>query len=892
MGLTINGLADQPKHFAELNKLLVVSSGHDVVKYVDLLGGRAGDLGFQDWSNYWQKATGVATVGADELITETATTPSEDILVTEAGDSLVTEASVTATGSLETGKFYSIVVVPMNTRRSSNLGFIQGQPTSPAIPIEITDAGDDSHITWTIPVHPQLGIYDVGSHDGLANAAVLTDSTEAWETNELVGKTLKNLTDGSSTTVTANTATTVTGVLAGGTDNDWDIDDEYQVLDSEAVTRRIYASRGDTAGDAWAGPFTLAATIEDNTTTTWQQLTYAVTTTTADFDRLPPPAARFCHSAFNRIWYTGSVRELRGKVEYQSTPETKSSQSVTLTVTTTDFGGASAPISGQIIRYTLDSGTWTSAIRRGSIATVTAGAGTLSTVNELTTHTILRVEDVASPTWFEVLLPNGVAEAAVTADFSIKPNYLIGNLSGDDQTYFREGMAGFQVGINASTANKVLIDSVDEATQEVNLQTNYLDTTTGQQEFTVDSAIELFWSATGDAGVVPISNVIEVPGRPFAIGHLDRHILTFTERSILKLPENNISQGFYTVADDRGTTAPFSLVREPRGYSFFDGEGISRTDGVSAGSISRFKADDYLRSVNQEAVYNIRGIYDPQDDQLIYVFPLGTNQINNFGLVINAGSTDFYPIKLLDANALWRERSADGQWNVFHGSTNRNTQTGKSYIWEHDHDFESDGTTPDEGWIGNVTSVVPASDYFVIADIASNPIVPGASLTEEPYQYEGVPAVVVNATASTEAHFIVKKIDDNGDNTHNVYWGGDFDLDTLDPLEGLAFFLGVIPVHFGPKFTDFGSPRFLHSVREVSIDFEQPDGPSWVFIDYYRDGKLGVIKTTAHYISTEVTKLVSPARVGKTYQFGYRIRVYSPNRIKIHNITTTFTTHT
>jgi len=887
MALSLNGLADQPKHFAELGKLLVVTSGHDRVKYVDIIGGRAGDLGFEDWSNYWQKATGVVNSGATDWEEEDGT-----VWLEEGGDSYLTEDSITATGTLQTGKFFSIVVVPMNTRRSSNVGFVMGQPTAPSIPAEITDPGDDSTITWTIPVHPQQGVYDVGSHDGADNVGIMTDSTEAWELNELVGKTIKNLTDGSEGVISSSTATTATATLTGGTDNDWDTDDEYQILDSEAVTRRIYVSRGDTAADAWAGPFTLAATIDDNTTTTWVQTSYAVTSTTADFDGLRPPAARFCHAAFNRVWYTGSIRELRGKVQYKGTPQVKPSQLVTLSITTSDTGSTTAPVSGQVVRYTLDSGSWTSAIRRGSIATVTVGGGDISSNNVLTNAYITRVEDSATPTWFEVVAPDGTAEASVTADFSVKPNYIVGYTSGVNKTYLTEAMEGAQISINASTASPPLIDSVDPDTQEVGLRSNYLDTTSTDQEFTVDSNVELYWSVTGDAGVVPVANVIEVPGRPFVVGHLDRHVIVWTENSILKIPENNIAQGFYSISDDRGCTAPYSVVREPRGYAFYDGEGISRTDGVASGSISRFKADDYLRNVNQEVVYNIRGVYDPQKDQLIYAFPLGNNQLNNFGLTINAGSTDFYPFRMLDVNALWRERSADGQWNVFHGTTNRNTASGKSYIWEHDYDFESDGTTSSEGWIANVTAVDTANNHIIVQEIASNPLEPGASLLTEPYQYEGVPAVVVDATASTEAHFTIKKMDDNGDGTHDVYWGQDYDLDSLKPADSLAFFLGVIPVHFGPKFTDFGSPRFLHSVREVSIDFEQPDGPSWVFVDYYRDGKLTVVKTTAHYIGTGVTKLVSPARIGKTYQFGYRIRVYSPNRIKIHNITTTFTTHT
>ena len=61
-----------------------------------------------------------------------------------------------------------------------------------------------------------------GTHDGSSGAAVLTDSGEDWGTDQFIGYTLSNTTDGSSTTVTSNTATTITGVLSGGTDDDWD----------------------------------------------------------------------------------------------------------------------------------------------------------------------------------------------------------------------------------------------------------------------------------------------------------------------------------------------------------------------------------------------------------------------------------------------------------------------------------------------------------------------------------------------------------------------------------------------------------------------------------------------------------------------------------------------
>jgi hypothetical protein len=71
----------------------------------------------------------------------------------------------------------------------------------------------------------------VGTHDGANNAAVLTDTTASFVTSGsgLTGFAVVNNTDGSWATITSNTATTITGVLADGTDDDWDIGDSYSV---------------------------------------------------------------------------------------------------------------------------------------------------------------------------------------------------------------------------------------------------------------------------------------------------------------------------------------------------------------------------------------------------------------------------------------------------------------------------------------------------------------------------------------------------------------------------------------------------------------------------------------------------------------------------------------
>lgn len=68
-----------------------------------------------------------------------------------------------------------------------------------------------------------------GAHDGGDNKAKLTDSGEAWTVDQFVGLSVYNVTDGSSGTITANDATTVTAALAGGTENDWDDGDVYTI---------------------------------------------------------------------------------------------------------------------------------------------------------------------------------------------------------------------------------------------------------------------------------------------------------------------------------------------------------------------------------------------------------------------------------------------------------------------------------------------------------------------------------------------------------------------------------------------------------------------------------------------------------------------------------------
>jgi hypothetical protein len=96
-----------------------------------------------------------------------------------------------------------------------------------------------------------------GTHTGANNAAVLTDSRQSWVTNLFVGKIIQNITDGSSGTITANTATTITATLGGGTENDWDTGDSYSITISGYST-----GYGLSITDANTGAATLLANTQ------------------------------------------------------------------------------------------------------------------------------------------------------------------------------------------------------------------------------------------------------------------------------------------------------------------------------------------------------------------------------------------------------------------------------------------------------------------------------------------------------------------------------------------------------------------------------------------------------------------------------------------------------
>ncbi len=80
-----------------------------------------------------------------------------------------------------------------------------------------------------------------GSHTEVDDEAILTDSGADFVNEGVeIGDLITNLTDGSQAIITAVGATTITGILAGGTDNDWDTSDTYAIAISSDMCAAVY----------------------------------------------------------------------------------------------------------------------------------------------------------------------------------------------------------------------------------------------------------------------------------------------------------------------------------------------------------------------------------------------------------------------------------------------------------------------------------------------------------------------------------------------------------------------------------------------------------------------------------------------------------------------------
>ena len=144
--------------------------------------------------------------------------------------------------------FWEVRVKRKPTGYDSNDGMIWKM--SGPIQVTATTSGFNTgvytfHYTWlydaknkqeSLPY--QFGDIDTsysGEHDAADHSTVMTDSGASFIADQLIGRVIKNTTDGSEGIITDNAATTVTvSQLFYGSDNSWDTsgDDDYEILQS------------------------------------------------------------------------------------------------------------------------------------------------------------------------------------------------------------------------------------------------------------------------------------------------------------------------------------------------------------------------------------------------------------------------------------------------------------------------------------------------------------------------------------------------------------------------------------------------------------------------------------------------------------------------------------
>lgn len=105
-----------------------------------------------------------------------------------------------------------------------------------------------------------------GTHDGSNNVATLADSgTDFTGLLIRINKDIvKNTTDGSQGVITAVTATTIVATLAGGTDDDWDTSDVYEIVDGATLD---VIAKGFEVSQSSAGFYVLTLFVEDKDAT-------------------------------------------------------------------------------------------------------------------------------------------------------------------------------------------------------------------------------------------------------------------------------------------------------------------------------------------------------------------------------------------------------------------------------------------------------------------------------------------------------------------------------------------------------------------------------------------------------------------------------------------------
>jgi hypothetical protein len=361
--------------------------------------------------------------------------------------------------------------------------------------------------------------------------------------------------------------------------------------------------------------------------------------------------------------------------------------------------------------------------------------------------------------------------------------------------------------------------------------------------FLVYSDFGLAWSDANYPHVFRTENYTPVSDRITGLAAFNQTLILFCENSVQAVPLSGLGQSPYLLTDDVRCIAPHSVVSTPSGVFFYDGAGISMTDGQQIIPVTAYRANDYLGYINNSRAVNIRGVYDPQKRRVEYYFSYGDDVNNNFGLTISTDSLNCYPSQRLDVNAAWIDRSDDGELIVRHGTTD---DVGEAAVWTHDPDLGTD-TGQSQELVGNILSITNRTltvDFGEDLDPATV-VTPGDPCMLMPdndgsyFQFKLVSITAVNPPVTGQYEIVVED---------------DADISAFAVSDRVI--IGGIPFDYGIKWTDFASPQHRHKIRQLHIDVTDFNG--LLFVEHYADMKdYQPTTVTTHYVNLDATKVVS-----------------------------------
>jgi len=672
MSLVTNNLTPTRHTIDEANEQIVLFNGLDRPRYYNPVLGAAGYLGISDWFDYsFKPIAGVPTLTVvvdDSGVTDSAdaancidsgggwtidewigfrcvniTSGLSDSIASNTATTLVLTTGVVfglgdsyeiqhdvAAGSLDDAKYYSIYIVPVNGDVSAGGFPVQGNATAPSIPVLTT--APNQKIPFTVPVHPQMRT-NLASLATATGTTTLQDTTQTWTVDEWIGFEVFNVETGLTSVISSNTSDTLT--FPDDIDTDA-IGDRYQITSSEITARFVYASVDASAANAVGGTFFFVGIINDNTTTTFD-LTVVTPGEVFLGDNFAPPNAFTCH-VNGDVTYVGGGIKVEGAAgntaEYNGTPESVDAtiQSVAVAEQDDDYAGANT---SKIMRYTVTAGDEFTALYIGSFVTITDSA---SAGNDLDAVRVLHVGDAME--WFEVLNNTGVDDAAdAVMQISMTPNVIVGT-----GTTFTEGMVDAQFEFTNDNSGSYRINWVDVVAQVMGISPLYTgNNASTTAEYRVRSDYDLHYSDFKNPHKYRSISLVEIGDEIKGLYALGRSLIVFCSGSVWR--HNMLEPGAapQLISDEIFFDATHSICSNGKMVMFYDGEGISITDGVTLQSVTALKGRDYLNNVNKELAFQIQGIYNPKDRRFEFTMPMGTETNNNYGIHITEDSFNNVP---------------------------------------------------------------------------------------------------------------------------------------------------------------------------------------------------------------------------------------------------------